>query len=242
MAINKPVKKGTNQRVSQAKGLVDKVGTYGNKKSLNLTKKQLGASGAKAASKDKIAISRTTYNTTTKKVTGPMGKPITGRVDMGGGNIAVYKQGVRVKAASAKPKGGNGGGGGGGNGGGGGGYVMPKRDATKAGQGTPMRPVPDRKKKPIVGPARESPKSIPGRTTSPPSSAGGNYSPKAGGRGPTGTPIQQKIARLRNAISAAQSAYNASAKRAARDDAYRAQAKKDLQALQVLQNQLSAYK
>jgi len=105
-----------------------------------------------------------------------------------------------------------------------------------------MRPVPDRKKKPIVGPARESPKSIPGRNTSPPSSAGGNYSPKAGGKGPMGTPIQQKIARLRNAISAAQSAYNASAKRAARDDAYRAQAKKDLQALQVLQNQLSAYK
>lgn len=96
-----PVKKGTAQKTSQAKGLVDKVGSYGNKKTLNLTKKQLGASGAKAASTRKIAISRTEYRD--GKVYGPMNKPITGRVDMGGGNIAVYKNGVRVKASSAKP-------------------------------------------------------------------------------------------------------------------------------------------
>jgi len=96
-----PVKKGTAQKTSQAKGLVDKVGSYGNKKTLNLTKKQLGASGVKAASTRKIAISRTEYRD--GKVYGPMGKPITGRVDMGGGNIAVYRKGVRVKASAAKP-------------------------------------------------------------------------------------------------------------------------------------------
>lgn len=122
MAINKPVKKGTNQRFSQTNNITVGTGDYGNKKSFNLTKKQLGAKGAKAASTRKIAISRTEYRN--GKVYGPMNKPITGRVDMGGGNIAVYKNGVRVtakKAAASKPKGGNGGAGGGGNGGGGGG-------------------------------------------------------------------------------------------------------------------------
>lgn len=98
---NKPVKKGTKQKLSQADNLTVGVGDYGNKKTFNLTKKQLGASGAKAASTRKIAISRTEYRD--GKVYGPMGKPITGRVDMGGGNIAVYKNGVRVKATSAKP-------------------------------------------------------------------------------------------------------------------------------------------
>ncbi len=106
MAINKPVAKGTKQRFSQTKNITVGTGDYGNKKSFNLTKKQLGAGGAKAASKGKIAISKTTYNKDTKKVTGPMGKPITGRVDMGGGNIAVYKNGVRVTAKKpvVKPK------------------------------------------------------------------------------------------------------------------------------------------
>lgn len=137
MAVNKPVKKGTNQRVSQAKGLSANVGKYKDAKTLNLKKSQLGASGRKAAASDKIAISRTRYDGTTKKVLGPMGKPITGRVDMGGGNIAVYKNGVRVKASSAKPSGGGGGGGGNGGGGGGGG-------ASGNGKGTPMRPVPNR--------------------------------------------------------------------------------------------------
>lgn len=112
MAINKPVKKGTKQRFSQTESITVGTGDYGNKKSFNLTKKQLGAKGAKAASTRKIAISRTEYRN--GKVYGPMNKPITGRVDMGGGNIAVYKNGVRVtaKKASAKPNGGgpNGGG------------------------------------------------------------------------------------------------------------------------------------
>lgn len=122
MAINKPVKKGTKQRFSQTENITAGVGDYGNKKSFNLTKKQLGAKGAKAAASDKIAISRTRYDSNTKKVYGPKGQPITGRVDMGGGNIAVYKNGVRVtakKAAASKPKGGNGGAGGGAGGGGG---------------------------------------------------------------------------------------------------------------------------
>jgi len=123
MAINKPVKKGTKQRFSKTENITAGVGDYGNKKSFNLTKKQLGASGAKAASTRKIAISRTEYKN--GKVYGPMGKPITGRVDMGGGNIAVYKNGVRVtakKASAAKPSSsgsGSGGGAGGGSKGGG---------------------------------------------------------------------------------------------------------------------------
>lgn len=116
MAINKPVKKGTKQRFSQTENITVGTGDYGNKKSFNLTKKQLGAKGSKAAASDKIAISRTRYDSTTKKVYGPKGQPITGRVDMGGGNIAVYKQGVRVTARkpAAKPKGGGGNGGNGG--------------------------------------------------------------------------------------------------------------------------------
>ena len=132
MAINKPVKKGTKQRFSQTENITVGTGDYGNKKSFNLTKKQLGAKGAKAASTRKIAISRTEYRN--GKVYGPMNKPITGRVDMGGGNIAVYKNGVRVtakKASAAKPSssgsgsgGGAGGGGGGSKGVGGGGRKM----------------------------------------------------------------------------------------------------------------------
>ena len=85
------------QTEEKAKGLLKNVGNYKGK-TLNLSKKQLGASGRAAAATRKIAISRTTYDPATKKVLGPMGKPITGRVDLGGGNIAVYKNGVRVRA------------------------------------------------------------------------------------------------------------------------------------------------
>jgi len=97
------VKKGKNQTEETAKGLLKNVGNYKGK-TLNLTKKQLGKSGAAAASQRKIAISKTRYDEKSKKVLGPMGKPITGRVDLGGGNIAVYKNGVRVKAASPSSK------------------------------------------------------------------------------------------------------------------------------------------
>jgi hypothetical protein len=115
MPANKPVKKGTNQTEKKAKGLLANVGDYEGK-TLNLTKKQLGKSGQAAASSRRVAISRTTYDKATKKVLGPMGKPLTGRVDLGGGNIAVYKNGVRVRAA--KPDTGSKGGGGGGGAGG----------------------------------------------------------------------------------------------------------------------------
>lgn len=85
------------QTEKKAKGLRAGVGDYKGK-TLNLRKGQLGKAGQAAASARKIAISRTKYDPETKKVLGPMGKPITGRVDMGGGNIAVYKNGVRVRA------------------------------------------------------------------------------------------------------------------------------------------------
>ena len=149
MAINKPVKKGTRQTEERSKGLVGykgnkqinkgkssankSVGNYSGK-TLNLTKKQLGARGQKAASAAKVDISQTTFDKSKGGVLGPKGKPLTGRVDLGGGNIAVYRNGVRVRAAS-KPSGGGGGGNGGGGGGGG---------ASGDGKGTPMRPVPNR--------------------------------------------------------------------------------------------------
>ena len=147
MAVNKPVKKGTRQTEERSKGLIGykngrqvnsskdlSVGNYKaskgrSGKTLNLTKKQLGAGGNKAAATRKIAISRTNYDSASKKVLGPMGKPITGRVDLGGGNIAVYKNGVRVRAASAKPQARPAG---------------PSAGKPKGGysKGTPMRPVP----------------------------------------------------------------------------------------------------
>ena len=142
MAINKPVKKGTAQRPGGAKGLLEKVGKTGDyktKKTLNLTNKQLGARGRKAATSGRVAISGTHYDATTKKVYGPGGQLLTGRVDLGGGNIGVYKNGVRVKAASAKPKGGTGGGGGGDGGGG------PTKDKIKD---TPTYSPPNRLGKP----------------------------------------------------------------------------------------------
>lgn len=92
------------QTEEKAKGLLANVGDYKGK-TLNLRGKQLGAKGRAAASVRKIDISKTRYDKESKKVLGPMGKPITGRVDMGGGNIAVYRNGVRVRAAA---KGGSG--------------------------------------------------------------------------------------------------------------------------------------
>jgi hypothetical protein len=103
------------QTEEKAKGLLPNVGNYKGK-TLNLSKKQLGASGTKASAARKIDISQTRYDKSSKKVLGPMGKPITGRVDLGGGNIAVYRNGVRVSAQ--KPQGKKTGGGGGGGGGG----------------------------------------------------------------------------------------------------------------------------
>jgi hypothetical protein len=106
MAARKP------QTEKKAKGLIKGVGDYKGK-TLNLTKKQLGAKGTAAAKKRTVSISNTKYDKTTKKVTGPAGKPLTGKVDLGGGNMAVYRNGVRVRAPK-KVVSSNGGGGGGG--------------------------------------------------------------------------------------------------------------------------------
>lgn len=95
MAPRKP------QTEKKAKGLIKGVGDYKGK-TLNLTKKQLGKAGTAAAKKREVKIQDTKYDTTSKKVLGPAGKPLTGKVDLGGGNIAVYKNGVRVRAAVAK--------------------------------------------------------------------------------------------------------------------------------------------
>ena len=109
MAARKP------QTEKKAKGLIKGVGDYKGK-TLNLTKKQLGKKGTSAAKKRTVNISNTKYDATAKKVMGPAGKPLTGKVDLGGGNMAVYRNGVRVRAAKkapAKPtRSGNGGGGG----------------------------------------------------------------------------------------------------------------------------------
>lgn len=104
-----PKKKAQTEK--KAKGLVgwkggkpvkdapNKVGDYKGK-TINLTKKQLGKAGVAAAKKRTVDISKTKYEG--KKVLGPAGKPLTGTVDLGGGNIAVYKNGVRVRAAAKK--------------------------------------------------------------------------------------------------------------------------------------------
>lgn len=92
MAVRKP------QTEKKAKGLIKGVGDYKGK-TLNLTKKQLGKKGTAAAKKRTVSISNTKYDATAKKVMGPAGKPLTGKVDLGGGNMAVYKNGVRVRAA-----------------------------------------------------------------------------------------------------------------------------------------------
>lgn len=92
------------QTEENAKGLLANVGNYKGK-TLNLRGKQLGAKGRAAASARKIDISKTRYDKESKKVLGPMGKPVTGRIDLGGGNIAVYRNGVRVRASSSDSKG-----------------------------------------------------------------------------------------------------------------------------------------
>lgn len=152
MAIKKP------QTEEKAKGLIGlkkgkkvegaeySVGNYKGK-TLNLTKKQLGKAGTKAAAKRTVKIEDTKYEG--KKVLGPGGKPLTGTVDLGGGNMAVYKNGVRVRAAkkvAAKPAtgggrstGGGGGNTGGGNTGGGGGKGKDKGKVTSSILNNPAR-------------------------------------------------------------------------------------------------------
>lgn len=88
----------------QSKKKVYVVGKYKGR-SLNLSEKELGAKGVAASKARKVDISQTRYDAGTKKVYGPAGKPLTGRVDLGGGNIAVYRNGVRVTAKKTGPSG-----------------------------------------------------------------------------------------------------------------------------------------
>ena len=179
MAVNKPVKKGTRQTEERARGLVGwkngrqvttskdavankNVGDYKARKgksgkTLNLTNKQLGASGRRAASAATVDISKTTFDKSKGGVLGPMGKPLTGRVDLGGGNIAVYRNGVRVRASSKSSGGGGGGRGGGDN------PKPPSRTIRDRGPALQAERKP-RAKPYIQGPGRESPKSKPSRT------------------------------------------------------------------------------
>lgn len=85
-------------------GVMGKTGGMGGKygrKSENLTKKQLKASGGLAAAKKReVDISQTRRE---GGVTlGPRGKPLTGTVKLGGGKTAVYKGGKRVQKSVAK--------------------------------------------------------------------------------------------------------------------------------------------
>ena len=107
--------KAKKQRASKVKGLHEGVGKFKGKKSLNLRDKQLGKKGRAAAKKRTVSISDTSHNKKTGIVTGPAKKPLTGKVDMGGGNMAVYRNGKRVLAKPAGKKNDKGGSGGGAN-------------------------------------------------------------------------------------------------------------------------------
>jgi hypothetical protein len=82
-------------------------GQYG-RKAENLTKKELKkAGGAKAAAGPKVSISQTSRDTNRGITLGPKGKPLTGRVKLENGNMAVYKAGKRVIKAAASTGGSN---------------------------------------------------------------------------------------------------------------------------------------
>jgi len=79
-------------------------GKYG-RKAENLTAKELKkAGGAKASAARKVDISQTRRDTTRGITLGPKGQPLTGKVVLANGNVAVYKAGKRVVAAAAAKK------------------------------------------------------------------------------------------------------------------------------------------
>lgn len=105
------------QTEKKAKGLIGRekgkkvegapysVGNYKGR-TLNLTNKQLGKKGRAAAAVrggKPVNIQNTRYDAAQKRVLGPKGNPLTGRVDLGGGNFAVYVDGRRVRAQKPKP-------------------------------------------------------------------------------------------------------------------------------------------
>ena len=102
MAKETMAEKAKKQKASKVSGLYEGVGKFKGKKSLNLRDKQLGKKGVAASKKRTVSISNTSYDKKTKIVTGPKGNALTGKVDMGGGNMAVYRNGKRVTAKSSK--------------------------------------------------------------------------------------------------------------------------------------------
>lgn len=89
-----------------AQGKRGNMGGRYSRKAMNLTEKQLGKKGAAAAKKRTVDISQTSRADGVTR--GPGGKPLTGTVKMGNGNVAVYKAGKRVinqapKKAAGKP-------------------------------------------------------------------------------------------------------------------------------------------
>ena len=77
-------------------------GKYG-RKAENLTAKELKrAGGAKAAATREVKIQDTRRDTTRGITLGPKGKPLTGKVTLENGSVAVYKNGKRVVAAAKK--------------------------------------------------------------------------------------------------------------------------------------------
>ena len=105
MAKETMAEKAKKQKASKVSGLYEGVGKFKGKKSLNLRDKQLGKKGRAAAAKRTVSISKTEHmkeGPNKGKVVGPKGNPLTGKVDMGGGNMAVYRNGKRVTAKSSK--------------------------------------------------------------------------------------------------------------------------------------------
>lgn len=90
-------------------GAQNSVGNYRGR-TLNLSAKQIAKSGVKgarsAARQGATSISDTKFEKGKGVTKG--GKLFTGKVDLGGGNIAVYVDGKRVRARAVKGKGGNG--------------------------------------------------------------------------------------------------------------------------------------
>jgi hypothetical protein len=108
-------KKKPAQTEEKAKGLIGlkkgqkvkdapySVGNYKGK-TLNLTAKQIAKSGVKGAKKAAAAKATSISDTKFEKGKGVTkgGKAFTGTVDLGGGNMAVYVGGKRVRAAAKK--------------------------------------------------------------------------------------------------------------------------------------------
>ena len=246
-------------------------GTYG-RKAENLTKKELKkAGGAKAAAGPNVDITKTTRDYSRGITLGPKGKPLTGRVKLQNGNMAVYKAGKRVVAAAPGKKNPNGAGSGVGNGSGKGrngatptlSLAQRKAVAAKANQNFVARPASS------VLPSTRAGASTPanagrgdGRPTASSGMGRGDGRPigsvsmggqkrgaGTGGRGagpgsagPGGTPAQQKIRNLENRIASQRAALERQRKRENQTAAQKQQADRDSATLKNLEKTLSDLK